>query len=187
MPGGRGHGGHGMERAGRAGTGRVHWRPLKPMGNVHGGKGCVGGGSHVGSWGHELERGRGHGKRAWGGRGVWVVAAMWDPGAMTMGARRSRAWGPWRERARGESGEGGAGGGLGPFHLIGAWGHAAMGRVHGGGGWVVAAMRCGTIGAKESGRRGRGERAREGCMGGWGGESGEGGAGGHVLGPFQVI
>ena len=35
-------------------------------------------------------------------------------------------------------------------------------------------------------RRGRGERAREGCMEGWGGESGQGRAGGHGLGPFQV-
>ena len=80
---GRVHGGGGGVRAGRAERAGMHWGPLKSSdrGNVHGGKGCVGGGSHVGSWGHELEPRwpwngaggagggggeSGHGKSVWG-------------------------------------------------------------------------------------------------------------------------
>ena len=53
-----------------------------------------------------------------------------------MGARGSRVWGPCDGRGKGalggggESGESGAGGAL--SHLIGAWGHGAIGNVHGG-------------------------------------------------------
>ena len=43
------------------------------MGNVHEEKGCVGGGSHVKSWGHELEPGW----RAWNGVGVEGMGASW--------------------------------------------------------------------------------------------------------------
>ena len=76
------------------------------MGNVHGEKGCVGGGSHVKSWGHELEPG----SRAWSrGRGY---------GGHGM-ERAERAEGGESGHWGGESGEGGAGGHvLGPFQVI---------------------------------------------------------------------
>ena len=71
VPGVQGHGGHAMDmgrvhgggrvRAGRAERAGMHRGPLKGRGKRAWGKGCVGSGSHVGSWGHELEPG----SRAW--------------------------------------------------------------------------------------------------------------------------
>ena len=48
-----------------------------------------------------------------GGRGVWVVAAMWDPEAMSWSRVEgmepgSRAWGPWNGAGSGERAEGAA-------------------------------------------------------------------------------
>ena len=89
------------------------------------------------------------GRRGWGergGRSGQACGALYSHliGSRAMGPRGhrgSRAWGPWDGAggAGGESGEGGAGG-WGPLkscdRAIGAWGHGAMGRVHGGGcGW----------------------------------------------------
>ena len=60
-----------------------------------------------------------------GGRGVWVVAAMWDPKAMSSEVEGmepgSRAWEPW-------NGAGGAGGGGGESgHGKSAWGDEPCG------------------------------------------------------------
>ena len=87
-----------------------------------------------------------------GGRGVWVVAAMRDPGAMSWNRDRGHGAGvegmgamEWSGRSGrrglhggGESGEGGAGGhGLGQGHgATGPW----EGCMEGEGVWVVAAM-----------------------------------------------
>ena len=115
----RGHGGHGA----------------MSHGHVHGGGGESGEG---GAGGHESSD-RGMKSRSHDRRGVWVVAAMWDPGAMSwsgvegsMGPR-GHGKGAWGERG-GRSGR--ACIGALSSHLIGAWGHGAMGRVHGGGGCV---------------------------------------------------
>ena len=93
-----------------------------------------------------------------GGRGVWVVAAMWHPGAMSWSRGPGHGAGvegmgamEWSGRSGRRAGTKGAwGDGVGragraeragmdwalSSHLIGAWGHGAMGSVHGGGGCV---------------------------------------------------
>ena len=93
-----------------------------------------------------------------GGRGVWVVAAMWDPGAMS--------WSRGRGHGAGVEGMGAMGGGPAKRMRCGwwePWSHEP---------WVP-------------GCRGHGGHAMD--MGMGGGESGEGGAGGHAPAPFKVI
>ena len=105
------------------------------MGNVHGGKGCVGGGSHVGSWGQEGAM-EGHGAMSHGCQGVEGIGAMgWSGGGGRVG----------RVEWAGMGGGGRRAGRALQSHLIGAWGHGAMGSVHGKGvcGWWQA---CGILG-----------------------------------------
>ena len=78
---------------------------------MHAGKGCVGGGSHVGSM--SWSRGQEH------GAGVEGMGAMEWSGRSGRRGRGERAREGCMEGWGGESGEGGAGGhGLGPFQVI---------------------------------------------------------------------
>ena len=119
---GKGAWGRGGVRAGRAKRAGMHWGPLKSCDRGMGprgqgkrawGKGCVGGGSHVKSWAMSWSRGRGH-----GGHGMeWAERAEGLHGGMGWGERGGRSGRAWI--------------GALSSHLIGAWGHGAMGRVCG--------------------------------------------------------
>ena len=146
------------------------------MGNVHGGKGCVGGGSHVGSWGHELEPA----SRAWSR--VEALGAMEGHGAMSHGCQGVEGIGAMGGSGGGRERAERAGMHWDPFFRVGAMkGCMGGGRRAGRAEW--AGMRWGPLKSSD-----RGMGAGGGGLGSRGhGKSawGEGGAGGHARGPLK--
>ena len=174
----------GIGRVGRAERAGMRWGPLR--GHARGGGGGGGAGGHAlgpcqgvkgmgamrwtwegclggegesgegGAGGHALGPFKGPWETCMGGRGVWVVAAMWDPGAMT-----------W-SRGRG--------------HGAGVEGMGAMGGtcIHDMGGGRDGAMSHGCQGVEGMGAGGHGAMSH-GCQG----SRGAMGGGSHVCGIME--